>query len=165
MKHDQYIRQELVKLLRGGNAHMDFEEMIADFPPEHVGAKAPHTPYSCWHLLEHIRIAQWDILEFIRNADHVSPHWPEGYRPSPKEKASPSKWDKTVSGFREDLEAMVEIIQDPDNEILAPIPHAKDYTIFREVLVLADHNSNHMGEIAILRQVLNLWPEKDKYLG
>jgi hypothetical protein len=165
MKPDEVVRKELVALLRGGNAHMDFEETIADFPLDRVGDKAPNTPYSCWHLLEHMRIAQWDIVEFILDPEHVSPSWPEGYRPDPSEEADPSKWENTVDGFRQDMGRMVAIVQDPEVDPLAPIPHAREYTVFREVLTLADHNANHMGEIAILRQVLGLWPNQNSYLG
>jgi hypothetical protein len=165
MKPQEVVRKELVALLRGGNAHMDFEEAIADFPPDRVGEKAPNTPYSCWHLLEHMRIAQWDIVEFILDPGHVSPSWPEGYRPDPAEAADFPKWERSVEGFRREMERMVGIVQDPGVDPLAPLPHAREYTVFREALTLADHNANHIGEIAILRQVLGLWPENTCYLG
>ncbi len=158
MNDDSIVREQLLALLRGGNAHMTFESAVSDFPEEHLNTPPPSVPYTPWHLLEHLRIAQWDILEFIRDPNHKSPNWPEGYWPERDEKADPSKWDETVQAFRRDLQALQEIVEDPQTELYAPIPHAPDYTIFREILVVADHNAYHIGEFAILRQVMSTWP-------
>lgn len=143
---------------------MDFDEIVSDFPFECINKKAPNVPYSFWQILEHMRIAQWDILEFIRNPGHVSPHYPEGYRPSPDEQADRTRWFKTIADFRADLEALQRIILDSSVDLLVPLPHAKEYTILREILLAADHNAYHLGELAILRQVMDLWPENRKYL-
>ena len=164
MKADSVVREELVALLEGGNAHMSFDEVIADFPVDKINAKAPHTPYSFWHFVEHIRIAQWDILEFIRNPDHVSPKYPEGYRPRPHEKTDARGWQASIDGVRADVEALKDIVRDPKTDLFAEISHARGYTIFREIVLAADHNAYHVGELAILRQVTELWPEGRKYL-
>lgn len=164
MKADRVVREELVALLEGGNAHMSFDEVIADLPVDRINAKAPHTPYSFWHFVEHIRIAQWDILEFIRNPDHVSPKYPEGYRPRPDEKTDAGGWQSSVDGVRADMEALKAMVRDPKIDLFGPIPHAPGYTIFREIVLAADHNAYHIGELAILRQVTELWPDGRKYL-
>ncbi len=164
MKANDPLRRELLALLEGGNAHMGFAEVVADFPPEHINSKPPHTPYSFWHFVEHIRIAQWDILEFIRNPRHVSPDYPEGYRPRPTEKTDERGWQNSVNGVLADLESLQEIVRDPKTDFFAPIPHARSYTIFREIVLAADHNAYHVGELAVLRQVMNIWPEGRKYL-
>jgi hypothetical protein len=164
MDSQKVLRNELSALLRGGNAHMDFDEIVSDFPIEHINDKAPNVPYSFWQIVEHMRIAQWDILEFIRNPGHVSPHYPEGYRPNPAEIADKAGWLATLADFRSDLDALDRMVRDPDTDLFSPIPHAKGYNIFREILLAADHNSYHMGELAIIRQVMDLWPADRKYL-
>jgi len=164
MKPDAVIRKELLALLDGGNAHMGFDEVVADFPMQYINSKAPHSPYSCWHLVEHMRIAQWDILEFIRNPKHVSPHYPEGYRPRPEDKTDEKGWLKAINGVRADMDALKEMVRDEKTNLFSPIPHSRSYTIFREIILAADHNAYHIGELAIMRQVLNLWPVGREYL-
>ena len=162
MSDDQILRQQLLALLRGGNAHLGFEAAIADFPLEQINRQPPHVAYTPWHLLEHLRLAQWDILEFIRNPDHISPPWPQGYWPPPEAQADAAQWAKTIDDFRADLQAIEAIVMDPETDFFAPLPHAKDYTIFREVVLVADHNAYHIGEFAILRQVMGTWPARRK---
>ena len=157
MISDQVVREQLLALLNGGNAHMSFEQAIAQFPPEHFNTMPPHIAYTPWHLLEHIRIAQWDILEFILNPDHKSPQWPSEYWPHPAEDADNDQWNRTISLFLSNLQTLRDMVVDPDRDLYAPIPHASDYTIFREILVVADHNAYHLGEFAILRQVMGTW--------
>ena len=164
MSDDSLVRKQLVELLAGGNSHMGFEGVIKDFPLQHINRRAPGVPYSPWHFLEHMRIAQWDILEFICNPEHVSPDYPEGYRPKAGEKADAERWHKTVRDFRKDLKALQNLIIAPDTNLYAPIAHAPEYTILREILVVADHNSYHTGELAMLRQVMDLWPADNQYL-
>ncbi len=161
---EKQIRRELVSLLEGGNAHMGFEEVAADFPMDRINARTPATPYSAWHFLEHMRIAQRDILDFIRDPDYRSPDYPEGYRPRADAVAGEKEWHQTLDRFRKDLSDLVEMATDPKTDLFAPIPHAKNYTIFRELLVVADHNAYHLGELALLRQELNAWPEDNPYL-
>jgi hypothetical protein len=164
MNAGKVLQQQILELLRGGNAYMEFDEIVDDFPLDSINDKAPNVPYSFWQILEHMRIAQWDILEFIRNPDHVSPHYPEGYRPNPADKADRNRWLKTIADFKADRQALEKIVADPHTDLLAPIPHAAGYTIFREILTVADHNSYHLGELAMIRQVLDLWPDGRKYL-
>ena len=158
MNSDKVARDQLLALLRGGNAHMPYDQAVVDFPMKEINTRPPNVPYTPWHLLEHIRLAQWDILEFIKNPQHVSPPWPDGYWPDRDEQADEAAWHKTITSFRADLKALQDIVQDPNTDLTAPIPHAKDYTIFREILVVSDHNAYHIGEFAILRQVMGTWP-------
>ena len=164
MTADKVVRKELLALLEGGNAHMGFEDVIADFPLEHINSKGPHTPYSFWHFVEHMRIAQWDILEFIRNPNHVSPSYPEGYRPGPDERTDEMGWRKSVDSFLADLDALKDMVRDEKMDLFGRIPHARGYTVFREIVLAADHNAYHTGELAIMRQVMDLWPAGNKYL-
>lgn len=161
MSDDQVVREQLLFLLRGGNAHMTFEGAVADFPLEHINSRPLNVAYTLWQLLEHIRIAQWDILEFIRNPDHVSPQWPKGYWPSPDQQADEAKWERTISDFRADLRALQDMVEDPSTDLYAPLPHAKDYTVLREMLLVADHNAYHIGEFSILRQVMSTWRARE----
>jgi hypothetical protein len=164
MKADDLVRKELLALLEGGNAHMNLYDVLSDFPLGHINSKTPYTPYSFWHFVEHIRIAQWDILEFIRDPNHVSPKYPEGYRPRPDETTDSLGWNRTIDAFRSDLDALKNIVRDKSTDLFAPIPHAREYTIFREVLLAADHNAYHVGELAIMRQTMNIWPVDNQYL-
>ncbi len=161
MNVNKVDRNELLALLRGGNAHMSFDQAVADFPLEVINTRPPHVPYTPWHLLEHLRIAQWDILEFIRSPGHRSPPWPKGYWPSPEAMADETKWLGSIDRFRGDLNALQDLIEDPDTDLYAPLPHAPEYTIFREILTVADHNAYHIGEFAILRQVMGTWNAKE----
>jgi hypothetical protein len=157
MSMDQVVREQLLALLRGGQAYMPFEQAVANFPTTHMNAFPPHVPYTPWHLLEHLRIAQWDILEFIRNPAHVSPPWPEGYWPPREASADIHMWTDTLTAFQADLQTLQTIVADPATDLYAPLPHAPGYTILREILVVADHNAYHTGEFAILRQVMETW--------
>jgi hypothetical protein len=154
---DQILRAQLLALLRGGNAHMTIAEAVAGFPAQAINRRPPNVPYSLWQLLEHMRIAQWDILEFIRSPDHVSPDWPEGYWPASGE-AGEDQWQQTLAAFRSDRSALQDLVSDPRTDLLADLPHAKGYNILREILVVSDHNAYHLGEFATLRQVIGAWP-------
>jgi hypothetical protein len=154
---DQVVREQLNHLLRGGNAHMTFDQAVADFPTQAINRQPPNIPYTPWHLIEHLRIAQWDILEFIRNPDHISPDWPVGYWPHPDQKAGWTQWENTIQLFQADLKALQDLVTEPNTDLYAPIPHAPTYTIFREIVLVADHNAYHIGELAILRGVMGLW--------
>lgn len=157
MNADTALREQLVALLRGGNAHMSFDEAVKDFPLDKINALPPNVSYTPWHLIEHLRIAQWDILEFVRNPAHISPPWPEGYWPAPGTQADAQAWEATVAAFRHDLADIEALATSPDTDLTAPIPHAPDYTILREILLTADHNAYHIGELGILRQVMQAW--------
>ena len=153
------MRETLLNLLRGKGAHMTFDEAVADMPIEAINTRPPNVPYTIWHLVEHIRIAQWDILEFVRDPDHVSPDWPDGYWPARNATADQEQWHASLAAFRADLQAMQDLTADPNLDLLAELPHTPGYTYLREILLVADHNAYHFGELAILREVMGLWPE------
>jgi hypothetical protein len=157
MESDKVVREQLLSLLRGGNAHMNFDQAVVDFPIQNINIKPPNVLYTPWYLLEHLRIAQSDILEFIRDPNHVSPAWPEGYWPPENEEADQAKWEKTISDFQADMQTLLDMVVDQQVDLYAPILHAPDYTILREILLVADHNAYHIGEFAILRQVMDNW--------
>jgi hypothetical protein len=159
MNVDKTLRDHLVNLLRGGAAHLDFDAAIAELPVALRGAKVPGVPHTPWRLLEHLRIAQWDILEFSRNAAHVSPAFPDGYWPNSDSPPNPAAWERSVAAFRADLQAMQDLVADPATDLFARIPHGQGQTILREALLLADHNSYHLGQLVLLRRALGAWPE------
>jgi hypothetical protein len=154
MSDDQKLRQHLLDLLGGGGAHIKFETVIADFPATLINQKVEHIPYTAWHVVEHMRIAQWDILEFSRNPSHVSPPWPEGYWPKEDAQADEKAWDESVEAFRADLTAMQNLVEDPSTDLFVPIAHGDGQTILREALLVADHNSYHLGVLVILKRIL-----------
>lgn len=159
MESDAVIREQLLTLLREGNAHMPLESAVRDFPEDAMNTCPPRVSYTPWHLLEHIRRAQNDILEFIRDPRYVSPPWPEGYWPATDAKATRAQWQETLRGFRSDLADLQAMVADPAVRLTDPLPHAPGYNIFREILLVADHNAYHVGEFAILRQVMGTWPD------
>jgi len=161
MNTDKIIREQLYALLQGGNAHMGFAEAVSGFPIKEINHRLPNASYTVWHLLEHMRIAQWDILEFVKNPDHVSPEFPEGYWPRPDEMATAAQWKRTIRGFSADLTAFEDLVKNPKTDFFGPIPHAKDYTVFREVLLAADHNAYHVAEIVTIRRLLNMRPIRE----
>ena len=151
---DRVLREHVLYLLRGGGAHIKFDEAIGDFPLKLINARAEGVPYTPWHVLEHMRIAQWDILEFSRDASHVSPKWPEGYWPDKNKEAGEDDWRKSVEAFSEDLRALEALIEDPSTDLYARIPHGDGQTILREALLVADHNAYHLGVLVTLRRAL-----------
>ena len=157
MSNDQVVREQLLAMLRGGQAFMPFDQAVADFPAAHMNDFPPHVSYTPWQLLEHLRIAQWDILEFIRNPAHRSPPWPDGYWPPRTTSVDSAMWAQTISAFQADLQTLQTIVANPAIDLYASLPHAPGYTILREMLVVAEHNAYHIGEFAILRQVMATW--------
>ena len=154
MDNDQQLREHILYLLTGGGAHIDFESVIEDFPIELINTKVEHITYTAWQLLEHMRIAQWDILEFCRNPKHVSPPWPEGYWPGDNATADAEAWARSLRSFRADLEAMKELQEDPKTDLFARIKHGDGQTVLREALLIADHNSYHLGVLVTLKRLL-----------
>ena len=151
---DRLLREHVLYVLRGGGAHIKFEEAIKGFPAEFFNARAEGVPYTPWQLLEHMRVAQWDILEFSRSAAHVSPEWPEGYWPEEGVGADEDDWRRTVEGFQADLRAVEALVEDPANDLYARIPHGTGQTLLREALLVADHNAYHLGALVTLRRAL-----------
>ncbi|MGZ3680905.1 MAG: DinB family protein [Ktedonobacterales bacterium] len=154
---DLLLREQLAQLLDHGNAHMTFEEAVAEYPMSHINTLFPNGTYSAWHLLEHLRLSQWDILDFIRNPHYRERAWPEDCWPPRDQQATPDDWQRTIHDFLADQQALRAIIMDPQTDLWAPIPQGTGQTIAREIMVVADHNAYHIGEFAIMRQVMGTW--------
>ena len=151
------LRDQIVELLGSNHAHANFDAAVRDFPAALRGKKVSKAPHTAWQLLEHLRIAQWDILEFSRNPRHKSPPWPEGYWPPTPAPPDEKSWDKSVRRFRADLKAMQKLVADPASDLFAPFPHGDGQTLLREALLLADHNAYHIGQLVLLRRLLGAW--------
>jgi hypothetical protein len=154
------LREHLLYLLKGGGAHLNFDKAIAGLPAELRGAKPPGVPHTPWRLLEHLRIAQWDILEFTRNPNHVSPLWPGGYWPAGDAPPDDGAWDRSVAAFRADLRAIQDLVADPATDLFRPLPHGAGQTPLREALLVADHNAYHLGQLVVVRRLLGAWDEE-----
>lgn len=157
MDKDKALRDELIFQLTKGHAHMGFLDAVADFSEEKMNEKFTNGEYTFWHLLEHIRRTQNDILEFMVNPDYKEREWPKDYWPEKDKKATQKDWDKTVRLFKEDQKKLQEVVEDEKIDLYAKIPHGTGQTIMREILVIVDHNAYHIGEFAIMRQVFNNW--------
>jgi len=157
--HDQALREHLANLLKGGGAHVHFMDAIDGFPEAKRGAFMEGTQHTGWQLLEHVRIAQWDILEFSRNPKHVSPGFPEGYWPKTPVPPDDAAWDRTVKAFQDDLQEMIKLVKNPKTDLFAKLPHGDGQTVLREALILADHNAYHLGQLVDVRRALGAWPE------
>ena len=157
--NEKALREHLEYLLKGGGAHVHFEDVLNGFPGSKRGVFAKGLPHTGWQLLEHARIAQWDILEFSRNPKHVSPDFPEGYWPKTPGPPDGAAWNKSVKVFQRDLQAMVALISNVRVDLHAPLPWGDGQTLLRETLVLADHNAYHLGQLVDLRRALKTWPE------
>jgi DinB superfamily len=156
---EQALRQHLLYLLKDGGAHAKFEDVIKSFPAGLRGKRVENFPHTAWMLLEHMRIAQWDILEFSRNRKHASPKWPEGYWPKSEAPASAGAWTKSVQSFRKDLKEMESLVLNPKSDLYAPLPWGDGQTVLREALLLADHNAYHLGQLVTLNRLLGAWKE------
>jgi hypothetical protein len=154
MDKDKELRKHLTDLLTSGNAHIDFESTVKDFPIKSINGRVENIPYTPWQVLEHMRIAQWDILEFSRNAKHVSPSFPDGYWPPADAKADAAAWTRTIEAFGSDLKQMEALVNDPATDLFAKIPHGDGQTILREALLVADHNAYHVGVMLALKRAL-----------
>lgn len=150
-------REHVLYLLKGGGAHADFESAIKGLPVKLRGKKPRGAEHSPWQVLEHMRLAQWDILEFSRDAKHVSPKWPEGYWPEKPAPPNANAWSKSVKAFRADLDTMSNLVAADSTDLFARIPHGTGQTILREALLVADHNAYHLGELVLVRRLLGAW--------
>jgi DinB superfamily len=152
------LQQHLLKLLSFEGAHVGFDEAVRGLASELRGKKVKAVPHTVWQLVEHLRIAQWDILEFSRDAKHVSPKWPEGYWPESSTPASDQAWKKSIAAFRHDLNEMKKLVAEADEQQLYErIAHGDGQTLLREALLVADHNSYHLGQLVMLRKMLRAW--------
>ena len=156
-KRQKLLPEHLVELLNGGHAHVEFDRAVKDWPANLQGKKPEGAAHSPWEVLEHMRIAQWDILEFTRNAKHVSPEFPAGYWPKTQAPPDEEAWNTSVAAFRTGLKAMLKIVQNKSTDFYAPVPHGDGQTVLREALLLADHNAYHLGELLLLRRQLGAW--------
>jgi hypothetical protein len=154
---DAALRQHLLELLHGGHAHADFDTAVRGLAPALRGKRPRGAEHSLWELLEHLRIAQSDILEFSRDSGHQSPDWPGGYWPKTAAPPDAKAWDKSVRAFRRDLKAMCDRIANPATDLYAPIPQGNGQTILREALLVADHNAYHLGQMVLVRRLLGAW--------
>jgi hypothetical protein len=153
------LREHLIYLLKGGGAHLTFEKAISGLPAKLRGKRPRGAPHSPWEIVAHLRIAQWDILEFSTNPAHVSPSWPAGYWPASPVPASGRTWQTAVRDFSRDLEAMQKLVADPTTDLFAPIPHGSGQTTLREALLVADHNAYHLGKLVLVRRLLGAWQQ------
>jgi hypothetical protein len=153
---DAALREQILKLLAGGEAHADFDSAIGDWPVQLAGAKVANFPHTAWMLLEHMRIAQWDILEFSRNPKHASPKWPEGYWPTSEAPANEKAWTTALADFKKDMSAMEQLIGNRKSDLYARLPWGDGQTLLREALLLADHNSYHLGQLVMLRKCMGI---------
>jgi DinB superfamily len=158
--NDKALREHVLYLLEGGGAHAKFDEVVAGIPPQRLGQKPAGLPHSLWMLLEHLRIAQRDILDFSHNPEYVSPKWPEGYWPKTEAPPNAAACSASVKKFRHDLKAMKDLVKDPKTDLLAKIRWGDGQTVLREALLLADHNAYHLGQMLDVRRLLGAWPEK-----
>jgi hypothetical protein len=150
------LREHLLYLLNGGGAHARFDDIVKDMPEKLRGVKPDGLPHSAWMLLEHLRLAQWDILEFSRNSKYKAPEWPKDYWPKTEAPPSAAAWNKSIQQFRKYLKTMQDLVAYPKTDLYAPIPWGDGQTI-REALLAADHNAYHLGQFVDLRRLLGDW--------
>jgi len=153
---DRLLRDQLLYLLKGGGAHISFDDAMRDWPVQLAGAKVANFPHTPWMLLEHMRLGQWDILEFSRNSKHVSPPWPEGYWPTSETPPNEQAWTASVAAFKKDLRTMERLVADLKVNLYARIPWGDGQTILREALLVADHNAYHLGQLVMLRKSVGI---------
>ncbi len=155
---DSKLREQLVALLRGGQAHANLSEAVADFPPNRISERPAGSPYSAWQLLEHIRITLHDLLEFVTNSEYVELEWPARYWPKDAAPGADESWNATLKAIQADMKSFEALVHSPDSNLYAAIPWGKNAeTLLREVLLAADHTSYHVGELILLRRVLGIW--------
>lgn len=154
MPNDDPVREQLLELLRGGHAHLTLDQAVKGFPLEKIGVRPAGAPHSAWELLEHMRIAQNDILRFSQSAEHVSPKWPEGYWPASAAPEDEKQWKRSIQAFKKDLAEFEGMIQDPAQKLNRKFPWGDGQTLLREALLIADHNSYHLGQLVMVKKLL-----------
>lgn len=157
MSQDTSLRSHLVQLLTARQAHGTFDDAVEGLAPTARGTRPDDLPYSVWELVEHVRIAQHDILEFCRNPEYEQPAWPEDYWPGAPAPPSDEAWTRSVDQVRADLQAMCELVRDPEIDLHDEIPHGDGQTYLREAMLVADHNAYHVGQIITVRRLLGEW--------
>jgi hypothetical protein len=154
---DALLREHVIYLLKEGGAHAKFEEVVKDMPEKLRGVKPDGLPHSAWMLLEHLRLAQEDILEFSTNPQYKPRQWPQDYWPASDAPADAGAWDKSIQQFRRDLKAVEDLVANRKTDLFAGIPWGDGQTILREALLVADHNAYHIGQLVDVRRVLGAW--------
>lgn len=157
MNDQSRIRELLLEQLSGRNAHVDFEKSVDGLSMNDLGEKPDNFPHTIWELVEHIRIAQHDIVAFSQNPDYESPDWPEGYWPESDKPADREAWLDSLAAVKRDHHEMVDLIKDKSNDLLAPLEHGDGQTLFREAMLIVDHNAYHIGQIVQMRKAMNIW--------
>ncbi|HEY3116066.1 MAG TPA: DinB family protein [Chloroflexota bacterium] len=158
MTADSELRTQLLALLTGEMSRSSFDEVLEEFPLDRINEPVPHSEYTPWRLLEHMRIGQRDILDYVRDPKYVSPPWPQGYWPPEGVTADPAQWRASLEGFRADLAALEAMVRDSKVDLLAPLPHAPTATLLREIILTAGHVAFHLGEFAAIREMQQTWP-------
>ncbi len=153
----QILIENLIYLLKKGNAHVSLDDSMKDINFNLLGNRPYNLPYSIWQLVEHMRLTQWDLLEFSRDPNYESPAWPEGYWPKETAPASEEKWANCLKKIKSDRNAFIDLLENAGQSLYSPFNHGTGQSLLKEALVLADHNSYHTGEILILRRLLNNW--------
>jgi hypothetical protein len=154
MTNDKSLREHLLNVLDSEQAHIKFDDAVKDFPPELRGKRPDGAPHSAWELLEHLRLAQWDIVEFTRDPNHVSPEFPKGYWPESEAPPDDEAWNKSVESFRRDLGVLADLVRNESIDLYATIAHGSGQTVLRQVLLTADHNAYHLGQLMLVRRML-----------
>lgn len=160
MAADSELRRQLVHMLTKRQAHMDFEDVVAEFPEDHINRRPPNCDYTYWHLIEHLRLTQRDILDYVAADEYHWPQWPDDYWPERTAETDAAGWQQTISQFTADRARLVELVNDPEVDLFVPLPNSGEHKhdLLREINVVASHNAYHIGELGILRQVDGLWP-------
>lgn len=157
MTEKQTLREHLVALLDGRQAHVDLKTALDKLAFEDLGKRPPGASYTLWEVLEHVRLAQWDIVEFSRSSEHVSPEFPEGYWPESRAPEDEEEWGRCRDALSSDLEAMKALVSSPDVDLTTPLPHGEGQTLLREALLVADHNAYHLGQLVLMMKMLGRW--------
>jgi hypothetical protein len=153
---DANLREHVLYLLKGGGAHATFDDAMGDWPVQLAGVKVANFPHTAWMLLEHMRMAQWDILEFSRNPKHVSPPWPDGYWPKEDAPRDEKAWQASMATFKKDLETMERLVANRKLDLYARLAWGDGQTLLREALLVADHNAYHLGQLVMLRKSIGI---------
>lgn len=162
MDQNNILRKNLLELLSGEHARMPFEGVIKEFPIGSINDKFPNSEYTFWDLLEHIRIAQEDILDFIKNPNYQERKWPDDYWPGKGQKANAGNWEKSVNSFKRDFKELEAMVKNPETDLFKEIPWGEGQTFLREIVTVSNHNAFHLGELAIMRQTMGNWDKNHK---
>jgi hypothetical protein len=157
MEQDKTLREHLVKLIRGGQAFQPIEVLLQGLTVAIAGKSVPELPYTIWQLTDHMRFTLQDILEFTRNPNYTEPTWPDDYWPKEKAPANQAALSESIKAIQTGMEEMIQLVQDPTNDLYKPFPHGNGQTLLREALLVAEHNAYHLGQIMVIRRLLGDW--------